>query len=208
MRRSRLVLAVRLILIPACGFAADTGHECPHDEVEAHVRMEFSEYGPLSTDHEYFAFIYRHEGIIGSAVMRGGGCHAGNCSLDTAVAARRIPRGAKVLGEWHTHPRDGSVMLSAEDVRGARSNAHIRCYAAYYSKPNGEILSWDPHSTSVPTAMALRVRIGNYFSPAPRGVLPRNLPNGGETSSAAAVVAMAATPADSADTRSDMAASR
>jgi hypothetical protein len=127
-----------------------------------HVRQQFALYGPLSVRHEYFGFIYRQDGIIASAVVRSDTCGKGNCFIETRAAAEQIPSGAKVLGEWHTHPQGGSRVLSIEDVRGARNNRHLRCYAAYYSRPGGEILEWDPAQTSVPTAMASTVSIGNY----------------------------------------------
>lgn len=135
---------------------------CPREEVVEHVRQQYALYGPLSDGREYFGFIYRLDGTIQSAVTRSGRCTRGNCLTDTAAAAALIPRGAKILGEWHTHPHDGSAALSAEDVRGARNNAQIRCYSAYYSKPDGEILSWEPGSTSVPVAMASRESIGHF----------------------------------------------
>jgi hypothetical protein len=159
-----LIVVAALILLPASAMAGETSATCPRQEVDTHVRDQFAQYGPLSIDHEYFGFVYFYKDAIRSSVTRSGKCHAGNCLIDTVEAAALIPRGAKVLGEWHTHPRDGSMMLSTEDVRGARNNANIRCYAAYYSKPDGEILSWDPRSTSVPTAMASRISIGNYES--------------------------------------------
>ena len=82
--------------------------------------------------------------------------------VDVAVAAQRIPKGARVLGEWHTHPRGGSRLLSTLDVRGAYQNRNLACYAAYFSRPDGEILAWNPRENSVRTAMASLVRVGNY----------------------------------------------
>ena len=68
-----------------------------------------------------------------------------------------------MLGEWHTHPQfEGSPRLSPQDVRGANHNLHIRCYFAFYSTPNGDIYAWSPAATSVPGAMASRLRLGNY----------------------------------------------
>ena len=121
--------------------------------------------GPQSANYEYLAFIYRHEGTIGSAVTRSRQCSkSGKCVVESAAASVLIPQGAKVLGEWHTHPHTrGSSNLSAEDVSGAHNNSHIRCYSAYYSKPTGEIYAWDSGQTSVPTAMASRVPLGNYM---------------------------------------------
>jgi hypothetical protein len=130
--------------------------------VFAHVQGQFAQYGPLSIEHEYFGFIYRFNEHIDSAVTRSSKCLRGNCFTDTAQALSLIPRGSRVLGEWHTHPRDGSVQLSAEDVRGARHNRHIRCYVPFYSGPDGRIFSWEPASTSVPVAMASRLAIGSY----------------------------------------------
>jgi len=161
------VFVVAAILLLSAGAVRANPSEgqadgCFRDEVLAHVRAQFAVYGPLSVLQEFFGFIYVHEGVIGSAVTRSGKCRQGNCLTDTRAAAERIPRRAKVLGEWHTHPHDGSVSLSEHDVQGARNNRHIRCYTAFYSRPDGEILSWQPAASSVPTAMASRVTIGNY----------------------------------------------
>lgn len=138
---------------------------CPQDAVDAHVREQLASYGPLSNDREYFGFIFLFEGEIGSAITRGHYCrNLDSCAVNTALAAPRIPKGAKVLGEWHTHPRlSSAATLSADDVRGAQNNRHIRCYAAYYSQPDGDIYAWNPFQTSVPTAMSSLVLIGNYW---------------------------------------------
>lgn len=146
-----------------CGAIAEA-QECPvRAVVDAHARQQFSIYGPQSIDREYFGFIYLLDDTIGSAVIQGRKCpDKRDCGLNTAEAATLIPRGAKVLGEWHTHPRGGSAALSTADVRGAYNNRHIRCYVAFYSKPDGEVYAWDPHQTSVPTATATLTRIGNF----------------------------------------------
>lgn len=145
---------------------ADTA--CTRDEVLAHVLAQFRLYGPLSRNREYFGFIFRSGPEIQSTVVQGSVCgfnHA--CGVNTEPAARGIPPGAKVLGEWHTHPhRDGSRILSIEDVRGAYRNRRIRCYSAYYSQPNGDIHTWDVNTDSVPTAMNSRSLLGNYRDPA------------------------------------------
>jgi hypothetical protein len=95
--------------------------------------------------------------------VRGTRCNtSGNCTIDTRRAAKLIPRGARVLGEWHTHARNGSTFLSKLDVTGAYSNRNIRCYAAFYSQPNGEVHSWDPGASSVPIAMHTTARIGAF----------------------------------------------
>jgi len=155
-------ITAAVLLLGALTAPAIAADDCPREEVNEHVRQQFALYGPLSDGREYFGFVYRLDGEIKSAVSRSGRCTRGNCLTDTAAAAALIPRGAKILGEWHSHPHDGSAALSAEDVRGAKNNAHIRCYSAYYSKPDGEILSWEPGSTSVPVAMASRVSIGHF----------------------------------------------
>ena len=60
---SRVSLATLLIAAaPLCGNAEDVAAECFAKEVEAHVTQQFGIYGPQSANHEYFAFIYRHEG--------------------------------------------------------------------------------------------------------------------------------------------------
>ena len=155
--------AVLLVTVPFC-CSADDFQECFVEEVEAHVLEQYGFYGPLSTNHEYFGFIYRHEGVIASAIARGGACRwAQSCEVSNRVAAAQIPKGAKVLGEWHTHPHStGSQGLSPEDVRGANKNRQIRCYRAFYSKSNGEIWTWNLNATQMLTAMASSVQLGNY----------------------------------------------
>ena len=141
---------------------------CTHTEVFAHVLEQFRRYGPLSGEREYFGFIYRYNEVIQSSVIRGHVCGTNHvCGVDTRPAAKGIPPGAKVLGEWHTHPHvDGSRNLSAADVLGAYRNRRIRCYAAFYSQPDGDIHTWNVNVGSVPVAMASRVRLGNYRDPA------------------------------------------
>ena len=152
-----------LLTIALCCNAAEARSDCPRTEVVTHVLRQFGLYGPHSVKREYFGFIYESGGSIGSAVVRGGTCpDPRKCGVDARKAAAALPHGAKVLGEWHTHPRGGSALLSSEDVRGANANRHIRCYAAFYSKPNGEILEWNPRSDSVPAAMASRVSVGRF----------------------------------------------
>jgi hypothetical protein len=145
-------------------YRARAAAECPQDAVDAHVREQIALYGPRSKDREHFGFIYVLNGEIRSAVIRGHACAGADaCSVDTADAAPLIPRGAKVLGEWHTHPQTGKAsLLSPDDVRGARSNRHIRCYSAYYSQPDGDVYAWNPFQSSVPTAMHSAVFIDNY----------------------------------------------
>ena len=132
--------------------------------MEAHVRQQFAVYGPQSQDREYFGFVFSLNGQVRSAVIRGSRCpHDRSCGIDTAKAARLIPPGAKVLGEWHTHPHEvKSRLLSMEDVRGAHANRRIRCYTAFYAASDGDIFGWDPARDSVPTAMASRIALGNY----------------------------------------------
>jgi hypothetical protein len=141
---------------------------CARAEVREHVLEQFRIYGPLSRNREYFGFIYRSQAGIQSSVIRGGACGTNDaCGVDTAPAARGIPPGAKVLGEWHTHPQVvGSRVLSNADVLGAYRNRRIRCYSAYYSQPDGEILSWDVNTDSVPVAMNPTLTLGNWRGPA------------------------------------------
>lgn len=158
----RVFLAI-LLIATALGSSAESGaSECLRQEVETHVREQFAIYGPKSADREYFGFVYLHDGVIGSAVIRSRPCLAAKCVVDIADALRSMPRSAKVLGEWHTHPHGGSPGLSREDVRGAYNNRHIRCYLAFYSTPDGRIYTWDPKRISVPVAMASRAAVGNY----------------------------------------------
>jgi hypothetical protein len=148
------------------GFYSSTeswGAECLQPDVEAHVRQQFAIYGPQSASREYFGFIYLHQGVIRSAVTSSRACASGGrCVVDNNQAMDLIPQRAKVLGEWHTHPHDGSGSLSRDDVRGAYNNRHINCYLAFYSTPSGTIYAWDPKRVSVPIAMASRTHVGNY----------------------------------------------
>lgn len=153
------------LVLLACAAACCNADEAAFTraELDAHVRVQFLVYGPQSKRHEYFGYVYRLDGHLASAVVRGRRCSSHrNCGLDTAAAARLVPRRAQVLAEWHTHPHRGSGELSIEDVRGAHRNRHILGYVAYYSKPNGEILAWDPMQGWAPDAIASLVRIGNY----------------------------------------------
>jgi proteasome lid subunit RPN8/RPN11 len=159
---SRGFLAVVLIMIALCSRADSEASECLRDAVEAHVREQFTIYGPKSASHEYFGFVYLQDGIIASAVTRSRPCRAAKCIVDSSEALRSMPRSAKVLGEWHTHPHGGSTELSRDDVRGAYNNRHISCYMAFYSTPEGAIYGWNPKQMSVPVAMASRTRVGNY----------------------------------------------
>ena len=161
MRFSSRLRGAALLWIAA---AAATGAEprCYWPEVQSHVRQAIAIYGPMSIDNEFFGFIYQQGERIDSGVVRSSSCQLGNCVVDVAVAAQRIPKGARVLGEWHTHPRNGSRLLSSLDVRGAYRNRNLACYAAYFSRPDGEILAWNPRENSVRTAMASLVRVGSY----------------------------------------------
>lgn len=160
----RWSLAIALMAITFSSNAESWASACLQKELEAHVREQFAIYGPQSAGHEYFGFIYLHDGVIASAVTRSRPCAtSGKCVVDSSEAIRSIPRPAKVLGEWHTHPHDGSPSLSKDDVRGAYSNRHISCYLAFYSTPAGDIFAWNPTRISVPVAMASRAPVGNYL---------------------------------------------
>ena len=172
---SRCLIGFAIGFGPA-GFAfanEEAVSQCPVAEVTDHVREQFARFGPQSASHEYFGFVYRLNGRIESAVIRSSRCtSADRCTTNTAGAARAIPGGARVLGEWHTHPTTtGSRTLSAEDVRGAFRNRRIRCYTAFYSTPNGDIYRWDTNQTSVPTAMNTRKYVGNHHD-APALMVP------------------------------------
>jgi hypothetical protein len=167
-----------LIVLSVCAATAAANparhrHEdtaaCALDRVHEHVREQFARFGPQSAHREYFGFVYLFDGRVASAVARGNACRSDDhCITRIDRAARAIPRGAKLLGEWHTHPTSsGSRALSADDVRGARHYRHIPCYQAYYSTPRGEIYTWNVTQTSVTSAMATRVHLGN-LSDTPR----------------------------------------
>lgn len=166
---TRWCLSIALIVTAFNSKAADPGSECLTQALQVHVREQFALYGPRSANHEYFGFIYMHEGVIASAVTQSRECHGAKCVVDSSTAAQLIPKGATVLGEWHTHPHGGSPSLSKEDVRGAYSNRHISCYLAFYSTPSGEIYAWNPNRVSVPIAMASRAGLGNYKTVAASG---------------------------------------
>lgn len=176
--RSSFLLIV-LVGLSAAAHAEDEQHSspdpaCPRSEVLAHVQAQFRLYGPLSERREYFGFIYRSNGELESSVAMGSVCGDNQfCGIKIAPAAKGIPAGAKVLGEWHTHPLvEGSRNLSVQDVRGAFHNRHIRCYTAFYSAPNGDIYRWDVSQTSVPTAMNTREYLGNHHDPPVVAVAP------------------------------------
>lgn len=158
----RLSLAIVVLSMAIQGHATDLAADCSQAVLEDHVREQFALYGPRSGRYEYFGFLYLHEGVIGSAVTRSRACPKGRCAVNSARAIGSVPRTAKLLGEWHTHPRDGSRSLSIDDVRGAFNNRHIKCYRAFYSTPSGEIYQWSVDRISVPLAMASRVRIGDF----------------------------------------------
>jgi hypothetical protein len=165
-RMHRLLGRVCVLLLVVHSARADevaTPGACFGEEVLVHVRAQFAKYGPLSDEKEYFGFIYAHEGHVGSAVTYGSACRGQpDCSVNPAFALKRVPKGAKVLGEWHTHPQVGSSELSTEDVDGAHANRRIRCYSPFYSTPDGAIYRWDIAATSVPDAMASRTQLGSY----------------------------------------------
>lgn len=162
----RQIVIAAALLVSALSSSAETGvSECWRPQIEAHVREQFAIYGPQSERHEYFGFIYLHDGLIGSAVVRSGSCSGAKCVVDSAKALQRVPKSATVLGEWHTHPHGGSPSLSKEDVRGAYNNRHMSCYFAFYSTHAGAIYGWNPKQSSVPVAMASRAPLGNYNDP-------------------------------------------
>jgi len=154
---------------PALQYRREPASGCQQELIDSHVREQLAIYGPLSGNREYFGFIFLHHGKLRSAVIRGPSCGK-SCGVHTAAAAALIPPGATVLGEWHSHPHASNAgTLSAEDARGAYDNRHIRCYAAYYSQPDGDIYAWDPQQVAVPSAMASRVLIGRYGRESPAG---------------------------------------
>ncbi|HUQ09638.1 MAG TPA: hypothetical protein VM146_04930 [Steroidobacteraceae bacterium] len=158
----RALLASLLLAVCSGAPAAEPLQACDREKIAAHARLEFEIYGPLSAEVEYFGFIFYDGERFRSAVVRSRKCHGGNCVVHVDEAGKRIPRGARVLGEWHTHPHDGAPQLSEHDVRGAHRNHHVRCYIAFYSNPDGEIFAWSPAETSVPTAMFSRASVGIY----------------------------------------------
>jgi hypothetical protein len=171
------VIALSALISVALRCGADESPECASSKVEAHVLEQFGIYGPMSKNREYFGFIFVKDGVIGSATTRGGVCRSTQpCEVGTMHAAAKIPAGAKVLGEWHTHPRaSGSQDLSAADVRGANANRHISCYRAFFSTPGGDILAWNPNESDTKAAMASSIRLGSYRSK--RVEVPRQADN-------------------------------
>jgi hypothetical protein len=159
---ARAFLASLLLAAGGNSLAAEPASDCDHEQILAHARTAFAIYGPLSEKTEYFGFIFRYRGKIHSAVTHGFKCRSDECVVRVDKAARLIPAGARILGEWHTHPHNGANQLAEHDVRGAYQNRKVRCYTAFYSNPAGDIYAWSASQTSVPTAMASRKRIGNY----------------------------------------------
>jgi hypothetical protein len=162
--RSMAILALFSATVQ-CG--ADEPPDCLLRQVESHVMDQFRLFGPLSGEREYFGFIFLKDGKIASATARGGTCQWREpCEVSTRRAAAKIPAGARVLGEWHTHPRTaGSRDVSLSDVRGANANRHLPCYHAFFSTPGGDILSWNPNESDTEAAMASAVRLGSYRQP-------------------------------------------
>jgi hypothetical protein len=158
---SRASIAVLLATV-CVGVNASDAPQCRSDSIEAHVRQQFAAFGPLSVNHEYFGFIYRLGADLDSAVVRGSRCVARSCVIDVARAGALVPAGAVIVGEWHTHPRNGEARLSEQDVLGAYRNRNLGCYSAFYSEPDGAIYSWNPRRGMVTTAMASRIHIGDY----------------------------------------------
>ena len=159
----RLSLILTVAACAACTHPNYFSPACTNPGLDDHVRQEFAVYGPQSGNREYFAFIYEQQGSFGSAVVRGKECRGSEqCTVDPRGAVALIPKGASVVGEWHTHPRIGSPSLSSLDVRAAHHNRHLSCYTPYYSNPVGDIYAWNPELDSVPTAMYSRVLIGTY----------------------------------------------
>ena len=163
MRKKYCARVLPLLCLMAASASAHTVEpDCFEPDVQAHVRQLFGIYGPMSIHHEFFGFVYRDAAGVDSAVVRSRPCKLADCTVAVAVAGQRIPAGARILGEWHTHPRGGSRELSTYDVRGAHRNSNNECYLAYFSRPDGAILEWDPGKTSVRDAMASLSRIGTF----------------------------------------------
>lgn len=162
--RARRAAALALALMPPVSPAADAAPDRCYDEaVLEHVLTQFEFYGPRSDTAEYFGFIYVKDGLVRGSVTSGMRCRGQrDCAVNPVFALRRIPAGAKVLGEWHTHTRGSAHELSPEDVRGARANLHIRCYSAFYSTPDGNIWRWDPAQSTIAGAMASRASVGMF----------------------------------------------
>jgi hypothetical protein len=179
-RISRAVLYLTILVFSATSAQADpvSRPDCDTAAVTAQVLEQFAIYGPRSSQYEYFGFIYRKDGRVESAVTHGFGCRGQiECVVNAAFALKLIPKGAKVLGEWHTHPHfHESDTLSLEDVRGAQANRHIRCYTAFYSSHDGDIYRWNLDAPTVAIAMASRTRVGNYR--AVSGDVTRAMANG------------------------------
>src|SRR5262245_15197253 len=94
-----LVRAALGFFMFAATAAANPSTDCELDAVHEHVREQFANFGPLSSRREYFGFIYLFDGRIASAVVRGSECRNGDrCTVNTAGAARAIPKGARLLG--------------------------------------------------------------------------------------------------------------
>ncbi len=175
--------SLRFVVVGLCAIAHAEGENdsaadltCRRAEVLAHVEAQIRVYGPLSLKREYFGFIYHDGQSVKSSVVKGSLCDTSlTCSVNSRGAAEGLPRGAKVLGEWHTHPGgDSSNGLSAGDVRGAWNNRKIRCYTAFYAASNGKFYSWNPASTSVAVAMRSRVLLGDYRKPADGSAVARH----------------------------------
>lgn len=91
---------------------ADERDICFKSEVEDHVLKQFAVHEPLSTDRETFGFIFRADGLISSAVVRGTRCAWREvCEVDTRRAA---------AVRWR-----GGHLGSSNDI-GSRGDVHRR----------------------------------------------------------------------------------
>lgn len=137
------------------------------EQVDAFVLDQFNTYGPQSARHEHFAFVYWIDGQISQSHISTRCTNQYACTLNPARSLKDVPAHAKIVGEWHTHPHDGSRTLSIHDAQGAfaigeQVRSHGRPYWAYYSDPSGHVFRWDTTTRDTLEANRSRVQVGTY----------------------------------------------
>ncbi|HEU4601572.1 MAG TPA: hypothetical protein VFS24_06375 [Steroidobacteraceae bacterium] len=138
------------------------------EEIESFVLAQFKIFGPQSKRTEHFAFVYWHDGELAQAhIYARCSSTSDRCTTNPKRAIQAVMPGAKILAEWHSHPHNGSRLLSPDDAQGAFSigeqiRSRGREYFAYYSDPTGRVFRWDTTTPDVNKANRSRVEVGSY----------------------------------------------
>lgn len=139
------------------------------EQVDAFALEQFHIYGPQSARFEHFAFVYWLDGVLSQSHISARCTNSYACTINPARSLNEIPKRAKLLAEWHTHPHDGARTLSIHDVQGAHAigeqvRKYGRDYRAYYSDPAGHVFRWDTTTRDTLAANRSRVQIGSYVT--------------------------------------------